>query len=99
MDKTATNSREFPLYIKGKKVNIYPNPLKGNLLSIDLEGYTDSDLIDVLITNIQGQKVYSKSMEYNHRIVIDTKGMLRNSIYLLSVKSGDSMLTTKLIVE
>jgi len=84
---------------ENQSVKIYPNPLKGNLLSIDLVGFNNQNNVDIKITNLLGQKVYSNTIYNKEHIVIDTNGLLNRGIYLISVKSGQSIITTKLINE
>jgi len=80
-------------------VNIYPNPLKGNLLTVDLNGFKNSEPIIITITSMIGQLVYSHTIKNSEHLVIDKSGLLKQGIYLLTVKSGQSMLTKKIIVE
>ncbi len=80
------------------KVDIYPNPLNGNILSINLEGFEHTNTLTITISNLLGQIVYQEKIESKNNFVIDT-GILPKSFYLLTVKSGESVVTTKLIVE
>lgn len=96
VDKNATSIVNHALE---KSLNVYPNPLKGNLLNVDLTGFENSKEINVSITNLLGQHVYQESFRNNKRIVIDTSGVLNTSAYLLTVHSDNSRLTTKIIVE
>jgi len=80
-------------------VNIYPNPLKGNLLSIDLRGFEGNDDINIMISNLLGQTVYTYSTQNTGKIEIDTNGLLDKSIYIITVKSGKLKVSTKLIVD
>ena len=57
VDKTATSVWDFNLSSE-QGINIYPNPLNGNLLSIDLVGFKNLNKTDIKITNLLGQTVY-----------------------------------------
>jgi hypothetical protein len=83
----------------GQSVKAYPNPLNQNLLSIDLAGFEDLEDIDITITNLQGQTVYKNNIQNSNNISINTNGLLNNSIYFVTVKSGKTVTTTKLIVQ
>ncbi len=82
-----------------QSVNIYPNPLSGDLLTVDLLGYDTRGTIDVKISNLLGQTVYSNTTKNTNHLDIDMGRLKNNSIYLVSVKCGQSMITKKLIVE
>ncbi|MDA3824123.1 MAG: T9SS type A sorting domain-containing protein [Bacteroidales bacterium] len=82
-----------------QSVNIYPNPLSGRILSIDLLGFDAKDRIDVKITNLMGQTIYSNSIQKGDHLEIDANSLFKNGIYLVNVKSGQSIVTKKLIVE
>ena len=82
-----------------QSVNIYPNPLNQELLSIQLDGFHNLNNVEVRITNLLGQTVYSNTTPGSSKIVINTNGLFKSSIYLVTVKSGESIVTTKLVVE
>jgi hypothetical protein len=84
---------------KEQAVNIYPNPLNQDLLSIDLTGFKDLSNTNIIIRNLLGQTVYHVKAPYKENIVINTKGLLKSSIYLITVQSAQSIISTKLIVE
>ena len=90
---------EDPSSIEEQSVNIYPNPLSGGLLSIDLLGFNAHSSIDVKITNLLGQTVYSNTINNADHIEIDASGLSKNAFYLVTVKSGQSIITSKLIIE
>jgi len=82
-----------------RSVNIYPNPLKGDLLTIDLTGFDNFSSVDVLITNLLGQTVYNSTSKNRDQIIVDTNGLPGKTIYLITVKSGQSSITSKLFIE
>ncbi len=82
-----------------QRVNIYPNPLSGDLLSVDLQGYDKNGIVDVKILNMLGQTVYRNMIKNDDHLEIDASGFNKKSIYLVLVKSGESVRTKKLIIE
>ncbi len=81
-----------------KSVNIYPNPLKGGKLSIDMVGFKNSGNIEVKITNLMGQIVYQKSSNNTSHIELNTSDLLQKSVYIISVESGQTKATCKLLI-
>ena len=79
-------------------VSVYPNPLNHDKLTIKLEGYEELDNAEAIISNLQGQIVYQKLIPNNKTLEINTTGLLKSSIYLVSVRSGKLITNTKLIV-
>lgn len=77
----------------------YPNPYSNGNLSIDLFGFEDKGNVQVSITNLIGQTVFQKSMNNSSKLELNLSGQLNESIYLLSVESGDTKLVKKLIVK
>lgn len=78
-------------------MNVYPNPLAGNKLLIDLVGFENANNVQVKIINLMGQIVYQKS-DINHtQLEINTLNLLSKSIYTVSVESGFTKITKKLI--
>ncbi len=99
VDKTATNTSDISRFSTEPTFNIYPNPLNGNLLSIDIIGFDSFSKVDVRITNLLGQTVYNNSMHNASHSVIDVSGWLKQSIYIVTVKTGQSITSKKLIIE
>lgn len=85
--------------VKDQLVNIYPNPINGNLLSIDLVGFESTEDVDISIISMQGQVVYHNRSNESATFTIDTHNMFTKGIYIVSVKSGESVITKKLIVQ
>ncbi len=82
----------------GKLFNIYPNPLHQSILSIDLVGFEDLSNIQIKIVNLTGQLVYQKGLYNTTHLEINTSGILKESIYIISVEGGQNIITRKLIV-
>ena len=80
-----------------QSINIYPNPLTTNSLTIDLIGYKDIDNVNIRITNLTGQTVYEK-LENNPKLIeLITSNLLNKSVYIVSVKSGKTSLSNKFL--
>ncbi|HEC41568.1 MAG TPA: T9SS type A sorting domain-containing protein [Bacteroides sp.] len=80
-----------------QSVNIYPNPLNQDILHIDVTSFNDMNTVDVTITNLLGQRVYSSTIWENQQHTIDTNKLLEAGVYIVTVKSGFSFTNTKLI--
>lgn len=100
VDLTAVSS---PLIVDTSldkpRINIYPNPLKGNVLFIDLDGFQHYKNIDITITNLSGQTVFQTMLFDRKKIEIDTKELLKDTIYFVTVKDRESRVTEKLIAQ
>lgn len=82
----------------GKSVQIYPNPLKNNKLNIKLSGFENSDNVQVKIKNLVGQTVFQQLAGNTTHFEINTLNLLTKSIYLVSVESGNTIISNKLIL-
>ena len=82
-----------------QSIKIYPNPLKKEILTIDLAGIHDIEEIDVTISTLLGQTIYKMNARSRKEIKIDIKELLKNSVYVVSVKAGQFLVTKKLIVQ
>ena len=80
-------------------VRVFPNPLKEDKLTIKVDGANTSEIFKVTISNIQGQVVYQTNFSGKNFIEINTAGLLKSAVYLVSVQSGQKISTTKLIVQ
>ncbi|MDO8953021.1 MAG: NBR1-Ig-like domain-containing protein, partial [Draconibacterium sp.] len=100
LDKTTVGSSLIKSNSSNKpKVQIFPNPLNGNQLSVNLEGFDKANLLYITIADLLGQILYHKKIENKNELVINTNGVLPKSMYLFSVSSAGLNATTKLIVE
>jgi len=86
------------LDLSKSQFNMYPNPLNQNLLTIDLMDSEDLSNVEIRITDLLGKTVYTNTLHNTKNISIETNGILTKSIYLVTVKSGKLIRTTKLIV-
>jgi hypothetical protein len=85
----------------GANVNVYPNPVKGNNVSIQLENL-DKAVYTVDVFNNLGQKVFSKQINHdgnNTTIVADLPGAARAGVYSVQVSSTATRYIKSLIVE
>jgi hypothetical protein len=82
----------------GKTVNIYPNPLSTNNVFIDLTGFENSAFVQVKIMTLYGQTVYRKYLNNTNHLEINTLNVLKKSVYIISVESGQTKIAKKLIV-
>ena len=80
-------------------VSVFPNPLQQDKLTIKVDGANTSEIFKVTISNLQGQVVYQTNFSGKNFIEINTAGLLKSAVYLVSVQSGQKISTTKLIVQ
>ncbi len=80
----------------------FPNPASGKDLSIRIEGLRDAKQVPVTILNMQGQKVYEKTIE------VKTPGVITEQIFqerslpsgLYIIKAGNTLfLEQKIVIE
>jgi hypothetical protein len=96
--KTSTSlNTESNISLSG--VSVFPNPLKQDKLTIKVDDATESEIFKVTISNLQGQIVYQTNFSGKNLIEINTAGLLKSAVYLVSVQSGQKISTTKLIVQ
>jgi hypothetical protein len=82
---------------KEQLFSVYPNPIKkGESLQINLKNIT-ADKIEII--NTLGQVVYSKNEKQTGSISIPIVPTLAQGIYVIKVKSGNEVMTEKLIVQ
>jgi uncharacterized protein YjdB len=80
-------------------VSVFPNPLKEDKLTIKVDGVNTSEIFKLTISNLQGQVVYQTNFSGKNFIEINTAGLLKSAVYLVSVQSGQKISITKLIVQ
>ena len=87
--------------IKNEKqsVEIYPNPMTEKSFKIKFTGYEEQEKTDIQISTIDGKLVYQKLHYGNETLEIATAGLLRNSVYLVAVRSKHLNTINKLIVQ
>ncbi len=82
----------------GKSIRIYPNPYSTGKLFVDLIGFENADNVKVKIINLQGQTIYQKYLNKPTHLEVDATGILRKSIYIISVESGQTKVVDRVIV-
>jgi Secretion system C-terminal sorting domain len=85
----------------GTNVNVYPNPVKGNSISIQLENL-DKAVYTVVLYNGVGQKVFTKQMNHdgNTTTLVTTLPLsVKTGIYRLQVSSNSKQYVRNIIVE
>ncbi len=80
-------------------VRIFPNPLNQDFMTIKVDENGNWDNTEVVITNLQGQIVYKNFIGNNKTLKLNTSGLLKSSIYFVSIKSGKSIVTKKIVVK
>jgi hypothetical protein len=98
VDKTNTSTRDINSVSTAPTVNIYPNPLSGNLLSIELNGFSNLNDAEIKIVNMLGQSVYSKNLYHNRHHTIELGSSINPGIYIVRIQSGRDVVNTSLIV-
>ena len=80
-------------------VNVYPNPLKQDKLTLRIEENGVWNNGKVQISDLQGKIVYQTSFGNNKSLEINRSELPKSSIYFISVKYGQSIVAKKLIVQ
>ena len=104
-DGKFTYSSVRVIYYEGPEhgtLTVFPNPLSGKNLFIKIEGLRDATQVPVQILNMQGQKVYEKTIRVKTPGVINEQisreKVLPSGVYI--VKAGSTLyLTQKIVVE
>ena len=84
---------------KGKSIAVYPNPYKLGKLSIDLTGFETMNNVQLKITNLLGQIIHQEKLTNKSHAELNLSGQLKESVYFISVESGETKLVKKLTVK
>jgi len=87
------------LVVEREYLKVYPNPLSQDELTVDFRGFKDLSNVEVRIMNLLGQTIFREIAHNKEMVRINTRGLLKSSMYLVTVKSGKSIVTSKLIVK
>jgi hypothetical protein len=79
-------------------LRIYTSPADQGKLIIKVADEAKWNDAEVIITNLHGQVVYRNLLINNKMLEINTKSLLQSSIYVVSVRSGHSGITKKIVV-
>lgn len=84
-----------------KKLNLYPNPLRGtHELRIELPGVASFENATVCISSINGSVVFCQKAALNsNSITINTPEYLSKGTYVVSVRTSQGVYRSKLIVQ
>jgi len=85
--------------IENKDFLIYPNPVNSGYLTIILKGYDNESELKVNIYSMKGNQVYSNQFYPADRIKINLQSDLTKGMYMISIRTGNKILTKKLIVK
>ena len=96
LNKSTTGSR-IDKISKENTFELYPNPLTGNILTIELEAPVNFNKLEISVSNSLGQVFYTNTVDGAGQIQIDTSNWLKNSIYFVSVKS-EVWKTSKILI-
>lgn len=80
-----------------KDFSIYPNPYKQGNLHLNLNGFNEE--ISIKISNLLGQTIYQEKFTSENNVELNLSGKLTDAVYFISVESGQSKVTRKLIVQ
>lgn len=78
-------------------VNIFPNPLSGNLLNIDLNQLPEDEDIVFRVYGLMGNMVFSDNLKSGVINSIELPA-LKKGIYFISIKSKNNVAVNKLII-
>ena len=84
-----------------KEINLFPNPVSNDIVTLSVIGFNESDEITMSIRNSLGVLVYKRSIlcEGNLRLELPIKEIVGSSgIYFVTLITDDSIISKKLIV-
>lgn len=83
------------------QVSIYPNPLTNNSLKLSLKNtnISNGETIFIQLTNLSGQKVFEKRINYHNEAEINLPTSINNGMYFISLNIKNQMFYKKLIVK
>ncbi len=92
-DMTTDNSKA--------SIKLYPNPLKEEDLTVNIKGFEKDDVVNVVIYNVNGKKIYLESFitkgSETSTIYLEPS-MFNSGIYLIKVFGNIQSISKKLIV-
>lgn len=84
--------------ISGFQVNIYPNPLDRDMLSVGIANGSDMEEIELRIISIRGQLLYDRRISGSGMIEIDCSEWRNENFLFLTVISGQMIQWKKIVV-
>ena len=90
---------ENPIELNSKVI-VFPNPLTGNILNVNLDNDVAQGNYNIEIFNINGQVVYSNNMEINNsKLTIDLNNEnLSKGFYTIRLQKNNLQIQAKFIV-
>jgi hypothetical protein len=82
-----------------KSVSVYPNPFRNGTLSINLKGYENNEEVQIKITNVLGQVIHDEKVTKPTQVELNISNKLTDSVYFISIETGISKTTKKLLVK
>lgn len=79
-------------------IDIFPNPIDGDILSIDLSSIERLDNVDIKISDLMGQVIYRNTIQNQEHLEISTKDLLKGSVIVVSILSEGKSFTKKVLV-
>lgn len=83
---------------KIKDIRISPNPYNQGTLTLDIEGFEDAKIVEVKIITLNGQLIYSQKTNNSKHLELNLPNKLNESVYFISVDSGNYQVMKKLVV-
>ncbi len=84
---------------EGLSVKIYPNPYRQGILSLDITGFESMNDVKIKVTNLLGQVIHQELLSDKTHKELNLSGKLNESVYFISVESGETKLVKRLIVK
>ncbi len=84
-----------------QEVEIYPNPAKNSDVTLEFNGYQDSENIIIDIFNSQGKKIYQSELKgfEASQIKLPVEEIFKNSgLYLVYIKTESNIIIKKLVI-
>jgi len=80
-------------------ISIYPNPARESLtLKLNTGNFST---IEVRISNLLGQVVFSEQLTFNHQDAIEVINLdkMDSGLYIIQIRTGESVLSRKIIID
>jgi hypothetical protein len=83
---------------KNLSVSVYQSQQDSSLLHLKLNGYNNNSPVSVKINTLDGKTVYSKQFVASNEILIDSKSILSNGIYIVTISADDQTTSQKIMI-
>lgn len=84
--------------VLAEKIQVFPNPIDSEVLTIDANAIDDIGLFDLNISDIKGRLMFSKNDINSKEISIDISSF-NSGIYFLNMKSQRGTFTKRIVVQ